>query len=74
VSWQRPATAAGAWTVDLTVPPNAVATLTVPATTTGSVTEAGRSIGHDAGVRVVSAGGATVVLTVGAGSYRFRIA
>ena len=74
VSWQRPATAAGAWTVDLTVPPNAVATLTVPATTAGSVTEAGRSISHDAGVRVVSAGGARVVLTVGAGSYRFRIA
>jgi hypothetical protein len=51
-----------------------VATLTVPAATARSVTEAGRSIGHDAGVRVVSAAGGTVVLTVGSGSYRFRIA
>jgi alpha-L-rhamnosidase len=74
VSWQRPTTAAGAWSVDLTVPPNAVATLTVPPAAVRSVTEAGRSLSHDAGVRVVSAGGGEVVLTVGAGNYRFRVA
>jgi alpha-L-rhamnosidase len=72
VAWQRPAGAGGAWTVGLTVPPNAVATLTLPAATVRSVTEAGRSVGHDAGVRVVSVGGGDVVLSVGAGSYQFR--
>jgi len=74
VSWQRPAAAGGAWTVGLTVPANAMATLTLPAATVQAVTEGGRSIAHAAGVHVVSAGGGAVVLTVGSGTYQFRSA
>ena len=68
VSWQR--RGAGMRLV-LTVPPNASATVRLPAGTPSSVREGGVSAGTAPGVTVVSAADGAVVLSVGSGTYRF---
>jgi len=62
VSWQRSAE----WSLDLTVPVDATATVTLPAAGAHHVVWKG------SGVRVVSAAGGLVVLAVGSGTYAFR--
>jgi alpha-L-rhamnosidase len=71
VSWHR----RGAGTaVDLTVPVNATATVRLPAGAASAVREGGVAVGNAPGVRVVSATGGAVVVSVGSGSYRFTSA
>jgi alpha-L-rhamnosidase len=60
--------------LDLTVPPNAVAEVRLPAPSAGAVREGGRPIGRVAGVRALGAGDGRAAFEVGSGSYKFRVA
>ncbi|HEY5023819.1 MAG TPA: family 78 glycoside hydrolase catalytic domain, partial [Acidimicrobiales bacterium] len=71
VAWRRGGPG-GAFVLDVTVPPNASATVHVPAAGAHDVTEGGRSLPGVAGVRVVSSARGQVVVAVGAGRYEFR--
>ncbi len=73
VAWRRPTPADPRFSVDVLVPPNSHAALTVPTTAGGhaaGITEGGRPIGGVAGVHLVGAGGGTARLELEAGSYR----
>jgi alpha-L-rhamnosidase len=72
VDWHRPAAPTGSWSLDLTVPDNAVATVTLAAPSVSALSEGGHSVAGAKGLRVVRAGGGTVVLSVGSGFYRLR--
>ncbi len=69
IAWRHPAGAG--WSLDLTVPDDAVATVTLRAATAASVDEGGHGVDHRSGLHVVRSGGGEVVLTAGAGTYRF---
>jgi alpha-L-rhamnosidase len=72
LAWRRPSSNGGAFVLDVTVPPNASATVGLPARRPGDVSEGGRSVPGAPGVRVVSSGQGQVVVEVGAGRYEFR--
>jgi len=74
VSWTRATSAAPASTLDLQVPPNATATVSLARAEAATVTEGGRPVAHVPGIRVVPSPPGTAVLHVGAGSYQFRSA
>ncbi|HEX8726161.1 MAG TPA: family 78 glycoside hydrolase catalytic domain, partial [Gemmatimonadaceae bacterium] len=63
--------AGGAFTLDVTVPANTWATVTIPGATVDAVRERGRVLAGDDGVRAVRQSGNDVVVEVGSGSYRF---
>ena len=71
VSWQR---RGKGMSVDLTVPPNATATVRMPAGAPSGVREGGVPAVRAPGVTVVSATDGAVVLSVGSGTYRFTSA
>ena len=71
VSWQR---RGKGMALSLTVPPNASATVRLPAGTPSGVREGGVPAARAPGVTVVSAAGGAVVLSVGSGAYRFTSA
>jgi len=73
VAWRRPATTSGEFVLDVTVPPNASATVHLPAANAHDVTEGGRSLGAVAGVRLLSSSGGRVLVRAGAGRYEFRV-
>ena len=60
--------------LDLTVPANTTASVSIAAPSVTAVTESGRAIAGDPGVRVVSAGSGVVQLAVGGGTYAFSVA
>jgi alpha-L-rhamnosidase len=66
VSWQRPAAAGGAFSLDVTVPSNTTATLRLPAIGPDTVTEGGHPW------RDLRLQGGDAVIVVGAGTYHFR--
>lgn len=66
VGWRR---RGRSLTLTLTVPPNASARVTLPATGTGSVTEQGRAITDDPGVQIGAVRDGRRSLVVGAGTY-----
>jgi len=73
--WRR--SRAGELELDVTVPPTATGRVYVPASSASAVTEigAGRAPAERAqGVRLVGVEGGRVVLDVGSGRYRFRVA
>jgi alpha-L-rhamnosidase len=73
--WRR--SPAGELELDVTVPPTATGRVYVPASSAAVVTEigAGRAAAERAtGVRLVGVEGGRVVLDVGSGRYRFRVA
>ena len=74
VAWSRASSPGAPFTLDVTVPANSIATVLVPASAVKSVTEDGRPVNRDEGVRVQSSGGGLVGLQVGAGTYQFRSA
>jgi alpha-L-rhamnosidase len=74
VAWRRPTPADPRFSVDVEVPPNSAATLTVPADREGDITEGGRPIRVAAGVRLLARSGGTARLALGAGTYRVRSA
>jgi len=61
----------GAFTLDVTVPPNTSSAVTLWGTTVDQVREGGRLLAGDAGVRSVRQRGADVIVEVGSGEYRF---
>jgi alpha-L-rhamnosidase len=68
VSWRQGRTAL---TLDVTVPTNASARISVPAQSAASVREGGVPVGQARGVTVNSTENGVVALMVGSGSYRF---
>jgi alpha-L-rhamnosidase len=62
----------GGFSLDLTVPPNATATVRLPAASTRAVREGGRPLSSGTGVRIVSSGGGVAVVHVGAGHFQFE--
>jgi alpha-L-rhamnosidase len=73
VAWHRPTTKGDPYVLDLTVPPNASATVHLPARRASDVTEGGRPLQAEPGVRVVSATGGELVAGVGSGQFEFRV-
>jgi alpha-L-rhamnosidase len=68
-AWET--TAAGL-ELHVTVPPNARATVWVPAASASLVTEDGKPLATGAGIAAVRQDGAAVVVEVGSGEYRFK--
>jgi alpha-L-rhamnosidase len=73
VAWHRPTTKGDPYVLDLTVPPNASATVHLPARRASDVTEGGRPLQAEPGARVVSATGGELVAGVGSGQFEFRV-
>ena len=74
VAWRRPTTADPSLSVDVDVPANSTATLTVPARDRAGLREGGIPIDRAQGVRVLEVDGGTARIEVGAGTYRLRSA
>ena len=72
VGWRRAATGGAATSLDLTIPPNATATVYLAGIRPSGVTESGTPVAQVPGVRVAPPVGATAVLDVGAGTYHFQ--
>jgi len=72
VAWRRPAKDRPATSVDLLVPPNATATLSLAGMHPNTVTESGTPVEQVAGVRVAPSVADATVLLVGAGTYHFQ--
>jgi alpha-L-rhamnosidase len=72
VAWRRPASTGGEFVLDVTVPPNASASVHLSAPSAHDVTEGGRSLHAAPGVRLLSARRGQVVVAAGAGRYEFR--
>ena len=64
---------ANALQLALSLPANASAQVTLPASATAAVTESGRPVTSAPGVEVTGASSGQVRLTVGAGTYRFAV-
>jgi alpha-L-rhamnosidase len=74
VAWSRSVAGEPPFSLEIGVPPNTAATVTVPAARMSDVTEGGRSIDRAPGVQAVSSAGGVVRLELGAGSYSLRSA
>jgi alpha-L-rhamnosidase len=72
VDWAQPTGGDPRFSLDVAVPANSVARVTVPAADRGHVSEGGRSLDRAAAVRVLGAGGGTVRLALGSGTYSIR--
>ncbi len=72
VAWRRQTPSDARFSVDVEVPPNSVASLSVPAVRTDGITEGGRPLSGVEGVRLAGIGGGTARLQLGAGTYRIR--
>jgi len=68
--WTR---AAGELVVTITVPPNAEGEVHLPAATAEAVTEGGRPLSQAEGIEAVRSEAGAVVVSVGAGTYVFRV-
>jgi alpha-L-rhamnosidase len=71
VAWRRPAVATRSFTVDVTVPANTKARVSIPAVALDHVRESGWALRGRAGVTSESIDGDYAVVDVGAGSYHF---
>ena len=69
VAWTR---ASGGFQLDVTVPANTSATVSVPASSTSLVWESGLKVARSPGVKSVSQSGSYVAVGVGAGTYTFQ--
>ena len=74
VAWRRPTAADPRVSVDMHVPANSTATLTVPARDRAGLSESGAPIDRARGVRVLRVDGGTARIEMGAGTYRLRSA
>jgi Tfp pilus assembly major pilin PilA len=66
--WKREG---GRFSLNVTIPPNTTATIWIPAEDAGSVTEDGRPVAQNAGVRFLRLADHAVVFAVGSGVYAF---
>ncbi len=71
VAWSQPGAGDPRFLLNVTVPPNSTALVTLPATRTPAVTESGRPADRAPGVRPLGAGNGTADFAVGSGSFRF---
>jgi len=71
VAWSRPAVASQTFTVNVTVPANTRARVSIPATALDDVRESGMPLSRRPGIGSASIDGDYAVVEVGAGSYRF---
>jgi alpha-L-rhamnosidase len=71
VAWSRPAIATRPFTVDVTVPANTKATVSIPAVALDNVHESGRALNGREGITSASIHGDYAVVNIGAGSYHF---
>jgi alpha-L-rhamnosidase len=60
--------------LDVTIPPNATATIHVPVARGSTLLESGRPLSQSEGVKVLKTDDHQVVLEVGSGTYRFTAA
>jgi alpha-L-rhamnosidase len=69
VSWHRHAAPSALFAIDLTVPANTTAVVTLPAGASAQITDSGRPIAGDRGVRSLRVDDGVAILRVGAGTY-----
>ncbi len=74
LGWRRPTKGGPATRLDLTVPPNATASVYLSGTHPSDVTESGAPVDHVSGVVVAPSVAGAAVLRVGAGTYHFQSA
>ncbi len=74
VAWSRSAAGNPPFTLEVSVPPNSLATVTVPARHSGDLTEGGRPLDRRPGVRVAGATDGSARLELGAGDYSIHSA
>jgi alpha-L-rhamnosidase len=74
VAWRLPSSGDRHVSVDMTVPPNSTAILSVAALSRSGLSEGGSPIGHAEGVHVLGVEHGTARIKVGAGTYRIRSA
>jgi hypothetical protein len=72
VSWSRPTASDPHFSLDLLVPPNSIATLSVPADQVGAITESGGPVDRAKGIRSVRVADGVAHLETGAGAYSLR--
>ena len=58
--------------MEVTIPANTTATVSVPANDAGSVTESGKPAANAVGVKFLRMGNSAAVYAVGSGTYRFE--
>ncbi|HKI21590.1 MAG TPA: family 78 glycoside hydrolase catalytic domain, partial [Isosphaeraceae bacterium] len=58
-------------TLEVTIPANTTATISVPASVPAQITESGKPLAQAEGVKLVRTGGGGAVLELGSGTYRF---
>ena len=71
VAWRRPVVATRPFAVDVTVPANTKARVSIPASSLDHVRESGMALSRREGVASASIDGDLAVVEVGAGSYHF---
>ena len=74
VAWRRPTPTDARFAVDVTVPANSTATLTVPSNGAGGITEGGLPIHRVEGVRLLGLNGGAARLQLGSGTFAIRSA
>ncbi len=74
VAWRRPTPADPRISVDVDVPPNSTAVLSVAARSRPGLTESGSPVDRARGVRVLEVAAGTARIELGAGTYRVRSA
>ena len=72
VAWRQPTPADPRFSVDVTVPANSTATLTVASNGPAGITESGQPIHRVKGVRLLGLNGGTARLQLGSGAYALR--
>jgi alpha-L-rhamnosidase len=70
VDWHHDA---ATFTLQVSIPPNTTATAYLPATSEQEITESGRSISDDPGVKLLSLEKNSVKIEIGSGNYEFRV-
>jgi alpha-L-rhamnosidase len=74
VAWSRPTASDPRFSLDVVVPPNSIATLSVPADQVGAITESGGPVDRAKGIRSVRVAEGVAHLETGAGAYSLRSA
>jgi alpha-L-rhamnosidase len=70
VAWHHPRESE--FTIDVTVPADTTATVSIPAVVPSQITESGKTLAHATGVHLVGTRAGTGILTLGAGTYHLR--
>jgi hypothetical protein len=70
VAWNQPKSSE--FTIDVTVPADTTATVSMPASFASDITESGHALGKVKGIHGVRVRAGTAVIVLGAGTYRLR--